>query len=150
MAFCKRKFRKAWGKTFSGNARKLNSKWRHKREKCVLFEMVERLQNRPVWRKEKMAFSKVSLVNSICNDTVFEFKAMLNNSYKYGLLNYGLIFLYLLVFFRRSSSSYEVHYVCHGATLADFITRRICYYNLCNHRIRISEWQIPYCLSQVE
>jgi len=145
-----------------------------------------------------MAFLKVSLVISIHNDTVFEFKAMLNSSFGAALnhyvrlttsktmslltlslpygptgllidftlanarrfysamgsplgvkgLNYGLIFSYLLVSFRRSSSSYEVHYVCHGATLADLFTRRICCYNLCNHRIRISEWQIPLCLSQ--
>ena len=53
-----------------------------------------------------------------------------------------------VVFLRRSSSSYEVHHVCHGATSANLFTRRICNYNLCNHRIRISEWAIPLRVPQ--
>ena len=48
----------------------------------------------------------------------------------------------------RPSSSYEVNHVCHGATSADLFTCRICNYNLCNHRIRISGWKIPLGMSQ--
>lgn len=59
----------------------------------------------------------------------------------------SLITRVLCVFLGRPSSSNEVHHVCHGATSANLFTRRICNYNLCNHRIRISEWKIPLCLS---
>lgn len=54
----------------------------------------------------------------------------------------------LFLFLNRSSSSYEVHHVCHGASSANLFTCRICNHNLCNHRIRISCWKISLCVQQ--
>jgi len=52
----------------------------------------------------------------------------------------------LFLFLKRSSSSYEVHHVRHGASSANLFARRICNHNLRNHRIRISCWKISLCV----